>query len=114
MQRLSKAHYGYNFVYHLLTNHLDENEWNNSRHTQNKDQYSQDGQRYVPASEALYVTIDIPDLPVVFVAVKICQLRGHLATHISSVSIASWKSGTVEDGHGGVNHVSVHADYYPP
>ena len=67
----------------------------------------------MPASEALDVTIDIPDLPVVFVAVKICQLRGYLVTHIRSVSIASWKSGTVEDGHGGVYHVSVHEDHQP-
>ena len=81
MQRLSKAHYGYNFVYHLLTNHLDENEWNNSRHTQNKDQYSQDGQRYVPASEALYVTIDIPDLPVFLLQLNMPIERTFSNTH---------------------------------
>ena len=58
----------------LLTNHLDAKEWNDSSDTQNKDQYSQDGKRYVPASEALDVTVDIPDLPVVFGAVKIIQI----------------------------------------
>ena len=67
----------------------------------------------MPACEALDVTIDIPDLPVICKVKLLPQLKIE-KTHIGSVAVSSWKSGTVEDGHGGVYHVSVHEDHYPP
>ena len=68
----------------------------------------------MPTGETFNVSVDVPDLCVALVTSCPKDSNVLISTHIHGVSVSSWKSGTVEDGHGGVYHVSVHEDYYPP